>query len=478
MTSWMKPTDEMVEKALGSVKRETDRRYFFSRLQNPLWLQPLVERGYFTSPPQVFHLPNGRMQFPFWPELQYLKNVCRFVPEQVVNILSSLPSVDNPHVYVEILETAIDLPGSLSTKLKDKMLEYAELSLQTMAHRYPSLLVHWAKESETLAALELAEVLIQFQPDPKAKEKRRQFRKNPSDFTSHLNPSPRFEKWDYREILNSGVRSIAEIEPYRTACILIDAVAAMIDLGVHPEQLDTIGDRDTSEFWCRRLGNASINYGDSKEDLANALTFACEQVYEKAPASIANLDERLRKQRWKIFKRLRQHLFALYPTEQTKPWIRELILEHEDYGRSEHHYEFQNMVRSACAHFGEGLLTEQERFSIFKTILDGPPKEEFLKRRGEKFTDEKFVLRQLRFHRMQLRLFEDVLFGDYLARFQETELQADEQISNDDYLPVGDVTGGFISARSPKPPEQLATMDDAELLEFINEWGCRTLRRC
>ena len=470
MTSWKRPTDEMVEKALGSVKRETDRRYFFSRLKNPLWLQPLVERGYFASPPQALDLANGHVQFPFWPELQYLKHVCRIVPEQVVNILSSLPSVDNPHVYVEILEIAIDLPDSHSAKLKDKMLEYAELSSQTMAHRYPSLLAHWTKESETLAALELAEVLIQFKPDPRAREKRRQFRKNPSDFTSHLNPSPRFEKWDYREILNSGVRPLAKIEPYRTACILIDAVAAMIDLGVHPEQLDTIIDRDTSEFWCRRLGSTDGGYGDNKQDLANALTFACEQVYEKAPDSIANLDERLRKKRWKIFKRLRQHLFALYPTEQTKPWIRKLILEHEDYGRSEHYYEFQEMVRSACAHFREELLTKQERTSIFKTILDGPPKEEFLKRHGEKFTEEKFDLRQLRFHRMQLRLFEDVLFGDYLARFQETELQADEQISNDDYLPVGDVKGGFISARSPKPPDQLATMGDAELLEFINEW--------
>ncbi|MDE2817461.1 MAG: hypothetical protein OXK81_12295 [Chloroflexota bacterium] len=429
-----------------------------------------MERGYFASPPQVLHLPNGHMQFPFWPELQYLKNVCRLVPEEVVSILAGLPSVDNPHVYVELLEIAIDLPGSHSAKLKGKMLEYAGLSFQTMAHGYPSLLAHWAKESETLAALELAEVLIQFKPDPKAREKRRQFRKNPSDFTSFLDPSPRFEKWDYREILNSGVRPLAEIEPYGTACILIDAVAAMIDLGVHPEQLDTIGDRDTSEFWCRRLNRASTDYGDNKEDLANALTFACEQVYEKAPASIADLDEHLRKQRWKIFKRLRQHLFALNPSEVTKPWIRNLVLEHQDYGRTEHHYEFQKMVRSACARFGEELLTKQEWSFIFDTILDGPPKEEFLKLHGEKFTEEKFELRQLRFHRMQLRLFEDVLFGDYLARFQEAEMQADEQISNDDYLPFGDAVIGFMSARSPKPPEQLATMGDADILGFINEW--------
>ncbi len=347
------------------------------------------------------------------------------------------------------------------------MLEYAELGIQTMGYRCSSLLAYWTQESETLAALELAQVLIQFKPDPKASEKHR---KEPSEFFSHLDPSPRFEEWDYREILNSGVRPLAEKEPYRTACMLIDAMAAMLGLRMHPEQREKSGDRDDSEFWCRRLDRTDTGYMDSKVNLANALTFACEQVYEKTPTSIPDLDDHLRKQRWRIFKRLRQHLLALYPTELTKPWIRDLILNHEDYGRSERYYELQEMVRSACAAFGEELLTRQERILIFKTILAGPPKEKFRKWYGEDFTEGKFELRQLHFHRMQLRLFEDVLFGDYLARFQETERQADKQISSDDYLSISDIKVGSVSAKSPKPPEQLAAMEDAELLDFINEW--------
>ena len=45
MKSWKKPTDEMVNKALGSLKKVTARKYFFSRLENPLWIKPLEERG-------------------------------------------------------------------------------------------------------------------------------------------------------------------------------------------------------------------------------------------------------------------------------------------------------------------------------------------------------------------------------------------------------------------------------------------------
>ena len=70
--------------------------------------------------------------------------------------------------------------------------------------------------------------------------------------------------------------------------------------------------------------------------------------------------------------RLRQHLYAQYPNEQTKPWIRELILEHEDYHQWEHHYEFQQMIRNACEHFGASLLTEAERAQIFDAIRQWP----------------------------------------------------------------------------------------------------------
>ena len=52
MKSWKKPTNEMVDKALDSVKKVTARKYFFSRLENPLWLKPLAERNCFKSPPK------------------------------------------------------------------------------------------------------------------------------------------------------------------------------------------------------------------------------------------------------------------------------------------------------------------------------------------------------------------------------------------------------------------------------------------
>ena len=472
MKSWKKPTGEMIEKALASVKKETDRQFFFSRLKNPLWIQPLSERGYFQSPPSVTHLEDGSIQFPFWPELQFLKNVAKDAPDEVETIALGLPEVDNPRVYDDILDIALQLPGEQSAKLKLKILEYAGMDYQFLTYRYAELLAHWTAEQQITAALELAKALVQFVPDPDSESKQERRKENPGGLATRLEPRPRVDQLDYQEILEKGVRPLAEREPCQVACILINATANMIRLGMHPEDLDKGKGEDVSEIWCRRLDEQESEYHDVRGTLVHTLTFACEQVFEKSPEpeSIASLDSALRKQRWKIFTRLRHHLYALHPNEQTQPWIREAILAHEDYARWEHPYEFQRMIRCACEHFGTALLTEEERPQVFEAILSGPSKADFQEWVGERFTEELFEQRQRRFHWMQLKPFASVLFGKYAAYFQQLEAEADEQISDDAYSPVDDGKGGIVSHRSPRSPNDLVNLTDEKLLAYINEW--------
>ncbi len=311
--------------------------------------------------------------------------------------------------------------------------------------------------------------LIGFLPDPKTKEKQLRRLENPKDWTTELKPSPRFDQWEYQQILENGIRPLCEQEPYQIARILIDATATMIRLSRHQEELDEEGDEDSSEIWCRRLNRFARNYADTKEMLVHTLIFACEKVYEKSPESIEGLDQALRNQRWKVFKRLRQHLYTLNPNEQTLPWIREFILEHKDYDTWEHHYEFQLMIRKACEHFGASLLSEGERTAIFGAILSGPSKEDSRKWMGERFTEEGFQQRQRYFHRMQLRPFARLLTGEYQNYFQELEDASDEGSPNDeDYSPVG--RGGMVSYRSPRSPEELAGLGDEDLFTYINTW--------
>ena len=396
------------------------------------------------------------------------------MPDEVINLILDLPKVNNPSVYSEILEIALQLHGEQSVKLKPKILESIDINDRLLARKYADLLAHWVAENQTSAALELTKVLVEFVPDPQSEAKQKRRRKNPTLDTlweTSLEPSPRIGSSGYRDIMSKGVRPLAEKEPYQVARLLIDATAAMIRLQMHQEDLDQ--EEDYSDAWCKRFRESDRKYEGHKAMLVHTLTFACEQVYEKSPDSILALDKVLRDQQWKVFKRLHQHLYAQYPNEQTKPWIRESILTHKGYHLWEHRYEFQRMIRSACEHFGEALLTEAERAPIFDAIRRGPSKTNYqawvVEWLGEEFTEEDFEQRKRDFHRKQYKPFEPLLFGEYATYFRELEDKATDPISDEDYPPIK-AMGGPVSNRSPRPPENLAKLTDEELLSYINEW--------
>ncbi len=271
--------------------------------------------------------------------------------------------------------------------------------------------------------------------------------------------------------MSKGVRPLAERQPYQVARILVDATADMIHLRTHQDDVAKM--IDFSEAWCERLCTSLSGNIDFKKALVHTLTFTCEQVYDKSPDKIVALDSLLGSQQWRIFLRLRQHLYGHFPREQTKPWIRELILNHKEYHLWEHRYEFQQMIRSACEHFGASLLTEVERIQIFDAIRSGPSKTNYrawvVEWLGEEFTEERFQKHQRDFHRKQFKPFETLIFGKYATYFQKLEDEAANPISDEDYPPIRTRVGA-VSNRSPHSPEALENLTDAELLAALNEW--------
>ena len=185
---------------------------------------------------------------------------------------------------------------------------------------------------------------------------------------------------------------------------------------------------------------------------------------------MAVLDQVLRNQRWDIFTRIRQHLYTLHLTEQTKPWIREMILAHKDYAKWQHHFEFQRMIRLACEKFGADLLTRAERERIFDAIISEPSEQSFRDWVGDRFTQELFEEKRRRFHRVQLSPFAPVLFGRYADYFQELQAQEEKPVTDDDYAPYRLEGARAGEERSPKSADELARMSDEELLLFLNEW--------
>ncbi len=451
-------------------RRGANYRYFFVHASDPSWIAMLRERGHLTNPPGVEVSEDGEISMPPWWPMRFLSRVSTLAPDEVLEIMKELAESDNPRIHEGILDIALQLPGEQSAKLLPEVLRYARNSRRSLPYRLPSLLIHWTNEGQTTAALELAKRIVYFEPDPERDEKQTRRRENPDDLTTDLRPYPRLEAWHYQQALKEGIRPLVTADANQVAGILISAVNQLTRDGIHHDEIESREGRDHSELWHPNLRRPLDEVLRSSDALVYTMTYACEQAWAVNNCSAANLDQHLRSRPWRIFRRLRQHLYALHPDDQTKPWIRQEITEHPDYGRWEHHYEFQQMIRAAVETFGDGLLTEEELTTIFDAILQGPDRENFAQFVGDNYSDDLFRQRQRNFHRMQLRPFEEVLFGEYLDYFRRLEAEATANIADEDYMPVGPARSGMISSQSPWSVEILTDLEDEQLLAYINVW--------
>ena len=461
-----KRSDNDVERMFSLIERRgANSTYFFKHAhetEDTTWIPLLEERGYFANPPSVEHTGDGRLIFPIWWPMRYLKRMVKQAPNEIVDIVRQFPQVNNPWIHSEILDIAWQLHGKHSLQLKAKIIESTSSDYRFWVNGYGNLLDHWAVEKQISHSLELTREIFSYEFDPESEDNSRR-----------INPL------EYKIILMKGVHRLAEHQPYEVACILIDALATMIQSKADKEDLDN--DEDHSSWWARSLDKSEDDDGlendglprsayiISKRRLLDVLIFACEKVYDKSPHAIVDLDNMLQKKRWKIFKRLRQHVFAHYPNEQTLQPIREMIRRHEDYHLWDYDYEFQRMTRIACNYFGASLLTKEESTRIFDLIRSGPSKDDFRNWLSEEFTEEKFQKRQRYFHRKQFTPFRSVLFDEHATYFQELETEDNSPISDDDYLSFR-VTSLSTSKRSPFFHEELANLSDEDLLTYINEW--------
>ena len=470
-------SDSDIEDMFSLIERRGANFVFFFRQVSEnadvTWLPYLKKRGYFAHPPTAQRSDDDSVILPFWWPIHYLEKISNQAPDEVIELVEVLPPNNNALVYDSILDIVLQLPIEYSVTLKDKILEYAGMEHQFRAYRYAKLLERWTKENQTSAALELAKILVKFAPDPQSESKQKRRIENSPDSNTLLKPSPHMLPGEYRDIMLKGIRPIAESDPYKVVGILIDATANMIYLRRHKRDFNN--EEDNSWSWCPCLYKPGKDGGSSEETLVHMLTFACEKVFEKSHDAMMDLDETLRDQHWKIFKRLRHHLYAKYLNEQTKPWILELILTPKYYNRWHHSYEFQLMIRRACEHFGETLLTKEERTQIFDAILAGPSKTDYRRKVvefwGIEFNDEDFLQYKRHRHRIQLTPFAPVLLGKYETHLQELETEGTSRIFDEDYIPSKtEVREVRVSKRSPYSHQELAKLTDENLLNSINAW--------
>ena len=157
------PTPEAIERVLARLGKPGANTYFFDKLNNPAWVEPLYKRGFFQRPPGADRSRNdGTVSFSDWPELRYLERMATLVPQTVGPIAVTIPDTDNSRVRELQLQIGRLLGREDGQKLADRAIEWLDdaITLRNFAEPFAHFIMHLLELGEVKRALRLTRRLF------------------------------------------------------------------------------------------------------------------------------------------------------------------------------------------------------------------------------------------------------------------------------------------------------------------------------
>jgi hypothetical protein len=123
---WPVPTDEQVRRLSDLVAHPARLRYFFSRLENPLWLERLARDGWYAPErvPEPIVEADGTARIDFWPLSDYLRRVGGDVPGTAASVVRRLVGTANPIVQRDLVATLLRLPADSAEGFIDDVIDW------------------------------------------------------------------------------------------------------------------------------------------------------------------------------------------------------------------------------------------------------------------------------------------------------------------------------------------------------------------
>ncbi len=459
MKSWKKPTPDQIDRAVVLLTHGEQHRHFFDRLENPEWLVPLKEKGFFSSPPPPVPDESGRnVGFPAWPESRYLARMAKLAPETVVDILTSIPDTENIRVHDDFADAALALPAKLAAIFVSKAINWLRLRFQLFfPEKLGALVGHLASGGEVGPALELAKAILTIRADPRKSEKVTE--ENRFLFPE---PQPLFDLWDYGKILNRDIPNLvaaAEAPALKLLCDLLDDAVRLsqrADEGQGPD--------DYSYIWRPAIDHPRHTVDDDVRGmLVSAVRGAAEQAAQQNPASVPEIIRNLENRKWRVFHRIALHVLRLF-ARAAPDLVAERLREPERFDRSDFHREYNLLAKE---HFAQ--LGPEDQAKILDRIQKGPDIEAFRagweRFRGSPVTDQEAAAYFKAWQRDRLAPISADLPEDWKQRYAELVSEIGPARDREDA--VSATWGG---SSSPKTAEDLRTMTIDELVGYFRSW--------
>lgn len=429
MKSYSKPISDQLDATMPLLSSPQHEAYFFSHLENPLWITPLAERDVFKYPPKAEHVKGGGVRFPPWPPSQYLARMAPHAPDEVAEIFAKMET-DNASVIRDILDAALAMPANIAASLVPAVCQATkDKTLGIYFKDASDLCVRLAEGDELDAAMKLAEALF-----------------TPTFEKDRDVPGRRDEYW-YKEGMKKAVPILARARAKEFLPKLCDWLKASVEAKEH---VDQESDSDFSYMW----RPAIEEHGQNRDyDLACVMVGFVREGFEQAiNGKQLSLEEAIKiveRYRYVVFKRIRLHLIGEF-SEQDPELACQTIMNQVLFEAYEYVHEYAMLVGRRLK-----LLSAQKQEEWFGWIDAGPKGEDYTKEQAEYWKFKK-----LHWVRGHLEGKRKAFYERMLAEHGEPEMA-----DLNSY-----VSAGHWGNDSPMTVEQLAGMTFEQAVETVSSW--------
>ncbi|MBD2341446.1 hypothetical protein H6G64_31340 [Calothrix sp. FACHB-156] len=469
MTSWKKPTPQQLDKAIAKLIHPQQRNYFFNHLQNPEWIEPLKNRGFFQNPPQIIEdTSQGTISFPMWAESRYLVRMAKYKPKEVLTIALQIKT-NNPSVHEDFVDAALQMPSKEAVQLVSKVKAWIEslYASSLLPKKIAALIVHLAKEGEAKKAIELARTLLAV-----IRESSLNNGENGDNRVYLPSPKPqiRFDNWNYQEILKKNVPELLQVAgKYKLdvlkmlSFLLFDAV----NFSHRDEEIQQLEEEnsliweDGSRYWRYTIEEHSKNsyHYEIREMLVAVVRKTAEQILEEDQTKIRDIVSVLEQRRWRIFHRIALYLIRKYQ-DADKNLLIEKLSDHKRFTDTSIYedYEYAHLLKD---NFAQLPVEKQEQILSW---IENPELDYYWLEEQEKKAE-----RVKHWQLYKLTIIKDSLSVPWQERYDQlvNEFGAIE-ISN--IFPGGVGGARVVGMVSPKTDLELESMSIEELVSFLRTW--------
>ena len=434
-------------------KQYSNYDYFFKKLNTPVWIKPLLDKGFFKEPP-IPHM--------YWPESEYLSRMASKAPKKVCDIiLNTIPDTDNQMVHSDFVVAALELPPENKKKLVDitkkeiQWIEEQDLINSLIADKYGELIGKLIEYNEIKTALNLADILLEVLPDPKKNER-----------TTSISPIPqaRFESFYYKEVIRKNFPNLTKYAGIKTIDLLCNKLIKYIELSEKSD--DDKFYKNYTYHWRPAIEDHEQNSG--YENLGDFLVSAIrdmsviliEHDKNEFPEIIANL----RSKNSQIFDRIVLFLLNQFPDYLPDKVITSLTDENI-FNSNAFLHEYSRLIDG----YFDKLPPEKQ--NIIYGWIDNPDIERLrrsFKRNMDRDPDENEMIGQKeRWQLRKLTLIENHLKGKRKLEYDKL-LKRYGKLEHPDFAVYTSV--GFVGPTSPISTEDFKEMTIDQIVERVNKW--------